>query len=146
MDKHDRHADNKQSKSAGDEHANLSRRTVLLGTTALATAVAAGAVSSGPAKAEDVLPPAEPQFHGQIGTYYTDSKPDIPALPSAPEGAPNILLVLVDDVGFGHTSTFGGPVNTPVLQKLAEGGLRYNRFHTTALCSPTRHQLQRRDQ
>jgi arylsulfatase len=55
-----------------------------------------------------------------------------------PDGAPNVLLVLLDDVGFGHASTFGGPVNTPALQRLAEEGLRYNRFHTTALCSPTR--------
>ncbi len=58
--------------------------------------------------------------------------------PAAPKGAPNILLVLIDDAGFGATSTFGGPVNTPILDKLAENGLRYNRFHTTALCSPTR--------
>jgi arylsulfatase len=62
----------------------------------------------------------------------------VPAMASAPEGAPNVLLVLLDDVGFGHTSTFGGPVHTPTLQKLADEGLRYNRFHTTALCSPTR--------
>ena len=57
---------------------------------------------------------------------------------TAPEGAPNVLLVLLDDVGFGQTSTFGGPVQTPTLQRLADEGLRYNRFHTTALCSPTR--------
>ena len=138
MGDQDKREDNKQSKSAGDERANVNRRTVLLGTTAVATAAAAGTVPSSSAKAEDILPSPEPQFHGQIGTYYTDSKPDIPALPSAPKGAPNILLVLLDDVGFGHTSTFGGPANTPVLQKLADGGLRYNRFHTTALCSPTR--------
>jgi arylsulfatase len=59
-------------------------------------------------------------------------------MPSAPAGAPNVLLVLLDDVGFGHAKTFGGPVNTPTLQRLADEGLRYNRFHTTALCSPSR--------
>lgn len=56
----------------------------------------------------------------------------------APAGAPNVVLVLLDDVGFGTTSTFGGPVETPALTALAGQGLRYNRFHTTAMCSPTR--------
>jgi len=56
----------------------------------------------------------------------------------APDGAPNVLVVLIDDLGFGATSTFGGPVATPTLDRLARGGLRYNNFHTTALCSPTR--------
>ena len=55
-----------------------------------------------------------------------------------PEGAPNVLVVLLDDTGFGAASTFGGPVNTPTFERLAQGGLRYTRFHTTALCSPTR--------
>jgi arylsulfatase len=58
-----------------------------------------------------------------------------------PEGAPNVLVVLLDDVGFGASSAFGGPVNTPVAERLAAGGLRYNRFHTTALCAPTRQAL-----
>ncbi len=56
----------------------------------------------------------------------------------APAGAPNVVIVLIDDIGFGHAGTFGGPIQTPTLQSLADGGLRYNRFHTTALCSPTR--------
>jgi arylsulfatase len=56
----------------------------------------------------------------------------------APEKAPNVVLVLIDDIGFGHSSAFGGPINMPTLEKLAENGLKYNRFHTTALCSPTR--------
>jgi arylsulfatase len=58
-----------------------------------------------------------------------------------PKGAPNVLIVLIDDAGFGASSTFGGPCQTPTLDKLAKGGLRYNRFHTTALCSPTRQAL-----
>jgi arylsulfatase A-like enzyme len=58
-----------------------------------------------------------------------------------PEGAPNVLVVLLDDVGFGASSAFGGPVNTPTAERLAANGLKYNRFHTTALCSPTRQAL-----
>ena len=56
----------------------------------------------------------------------------------APEGAPNVVIVLIDDIGFGASSTFGGPISTPTLDRLANNGLRFNRFHTTALCSPTR--------
>ena len=58
-----------------------------------------------------------------------------------PKGAPNVLIVLIDDAGFGSSSAFGGPCQTPTLEKLATGGLKYNRFHTTALCSPTRQAL-----
>lgn len=66
---------------------------------------------------------------------------DWPTQPAAPAGAPNVVVVLLDDVGFGATSTFGGPAQTPVLDKLAAEGLRYNQFHTTALSSPTRASL-----
>jgi arylsulfatase len=90
------------------------------------------------AEPSDILPLATPHFRGRIGNTYVDSEADLIALPTAPAGAPNVLLVLLDDVGFGQTSTFGGPANTPTLQRLADEGLRYNRFHTTALCSPTR--------
>jgi arylsulfatase len=86
----------------------------------------------------DILPLPDPRFQGRIGSTYVDSEADIISLPTPPAGAPNVLLVLLDDVGFGQTSTFGGPANTPTLQRLANEGLRYNRFHTTALCSPTR--------
>jgi arylsulfatase len=85
-----------------------------------------------------VLPrPAEP-FGGRIDLRAKDAKSDFPVPVQAPPGAPNILLVLLDDVGFGAASTFGGPCNTPTAERLARGGLRFNRFHTTALCSPTR--------
>jgi arylsulfatase len=57
---------------------------------------------------------------------------------AAPKDAPNVIIVLIDDLGFGATSTFGGPIATPTLDRLAKGGLKYNNFHTTALCSPTR--------
>ena len=66
----------------------------------------------------------------------TNFPPIEPLLP--PEGAPNVLIVLLDDVGFGASTAFGGPCATPNAEKLAAGGLSYNRFHTTALCSPTR--------
>src|SRR6478609_8366661 len=55
-----------------------------------------------------------------------------------PPGAPNVLIVLIDDAGFGASSAFGGPIATPTFDRLAAGGLKYNRLHTTALCSPTR--------
>ena len=87
-----------------------------------------------------VLPPPAPEFKGKIGSNYKESTPDFgPALPvTAPEGAPNILLVVLDDVGYGQLGCYGGPIRTPNIDKLAAGGLRYNNFHTTALCSPSR--------
>ena len=85
-----------------------------------------------------VLPKAEPPFRGKIGRTVKDSTPDFPKEVEAPKGAPNILLILTDDVGFGASNAFGGPIQTPTLQRIADEGLRYNMFHTTALCSPTR--------
>ena len=84
------------------------------------------------------LPVADPAFKGKIGETFRDSVPSFPPPLRAPEGSPNVLLILLDDVGFGMCSTFGGPVATPHLDQLADNGLKYNRFHTTALCSPTR--------
>lgn len=77
-------------------------------------------------------------FTGRIGLTRAESQPAFPAQPQAPQGAPNVLLVLLDDAGFAATSTFGGVPRTPGLDKLAAQGLRYNRFNTTAICSPTR--------
>jgi arylsulfatase A-like enzyme len=78
-------------------------------------------------------------------TTYDAKDPDTKYPPieplRPPEGAPNVLVVLLDDVGFGASSAFGGPVSTPTAERLAKGGLKYNRFHTTALCSPTRQAL-----
>jgi arylsulfatase len=91
-----------------------------------------------PARSGIVLPLPPDPFQGQIAVRAKDSKSDFPQPVRAPAGAPNILLVLLDDVGFGASSTFGGPCNTPTLTRLAASGLRYNHFHTTALCSPTR--------
>ena len=92
----------------------------------------------GSALAQEVLPTPPAPFKGQIGLSAKDSKPDFPKPVEAPKGAPNIVLVLLDDVGFGATSTFGGPCQTPTLDRLSRNGLRYTQFHTTALCSPTR--------
>ena len=87
-----------------------------------------------------VLPIRRPPFQGVTNRTLGGSEPDwnfVAPIP-APEGAPNVLLVMTDDAGFGNPSTFGGPISTPTLDRLAAEGLRYNRFHTTALCSPTR--------
>ena len=84
------------------------------------------------------LPKPDAPFNGKIGRTVKDSKPDFPKGVEAPAGAPNILLILTDDVGFGATSVFGGPIQTPNFQRVADRGLRYNCWHTTALCSPTR--------
>src|SRR6516162_7164079 len=73
-----------------------------------------------------VLPRPEPPFRGKIGRTVKDSTPDFPKGVQAPKGAPNILLILTDDVGFGASSTFGGPIQTPNFQRLGDSGLRYN--------------------
>jgi arylsulfatase A-like enzyme len=88
--------------------------------------------------AGESLPKAPEPFRGVIGETWADSKPAFAAPVRAPAGAPNVLLILTDDVGFGAASTFGGPIPTPSLDRLAAEGLTYNRFHTTAMCSPTR--------
>src|SRR5262245_48191 len=118
----------------------ISRRR-LLGTTSLiaASAVASAALpDTAASQTPSVLPPPQPPFQGKIGRTVKDSTPDFPKGVEAPAGAPNVLLILTDDVGFGATSTFGGPIQTPNFQRLADNGLRYNMYHTTALCSPTR--------
>lgn len=84
------------------------------------------------------LPISLAPFAGKIGETYQESEPDWQEPVSAPEGAPNIVVILLDDVGFGQTSTFGGLIPTPSLDRLASEGLRYNRFHTTAICGPSR--------
>lgn len=84
------------------------------------------------------LPPPPPPFIGNIEPNAAQSKPSWPALVVPPKGAPNILLIMTDDVGFAAPSTFGGVIPTPTLDRIAASGLRYTRFHTTALCSPTR--------
>jgi arylsulfatase A-like enzyme len=105
----------------------------------LCIAVAVAFLTASVAAAQEVLPkPEEPFKDAKIGRTYKDSKPGTITLTKAPEGAPNVLIILIDDAGFGQWGTFGGQVPTPNLDRLAKMGLRYTRFHTTALCSPTR--------
>ncbi len=84
------------------------------------------------------LPIAEPKrpAYSEVDARTAKMPPHFEV--KAPKGAPNVVIVLIDDLGFGATSTFGGPIKTPTLDGLAQDGLRYNNFHTTALCSPTR--------
>ncbi len=78
------------------------------------------------------------EFEGKIAKSYEDSEEWWPTPPQPPEGTPNVVILLLDDTGFGHFSSFGGLVETPNIDKLADDGVRYNNFHTTALCSPSR--------
>lgn len=86
----------------------------------------------------EILPvvPPEPQTYTELDARK--AKPPAPFNVTAPKDAPNVVIVLIDDLGLGATTTFGGPINTPTMDKLANNGLRYNNFNTTALCSPTR--------
>ncbi len=118
---------------------------ILLVQSILTTCVAPQAfaqTSDRPLAARDgqvVLPYAEQKFRGNVGTTYLNSDPpQFPAPVAAPEGAPNVLLILLDDVGFGQFDVTGGGVPSPAMDALAKEGETYTRFHTTALCSPTR--------
>jgi arylsulfatase A-like enzyme len=105
---------------------------------AIASLICSACIIVTPSYAQTQLPQPDPAFKGKIGETYKDSTPNFPTPFKAAKGSPNVLLILLDDVGFGMCSTYGGPVPTPHLDKLASNGLKYNRFHTTALCSPTR--------
>ena len=84
------------------------------------------------------LPPSPPKFGGVIKESAKDSKPYWPPRVVPPKGAPNVLLIMTDDQGYGVSSTFGGVIPTPAMDRIAKAGLRYTQFHSTALCSPTR--------
>src|SRR5690348_10708560 len=122
---------------------------------ALAAALGSFFAASSPAQAQQVtgtpgspsattsidgkhLPQPDPAFGGKIEMKATDSKPWWPPRIVPPKGAPNVLLIMTDDCGFGSPSTFGGVVPTPALDRIAANGLRYTQFHSCALCSPTR--------
>ena len=83
------------------------------------------------------------EFNGRIELDIRDSVPDWGPYeqPKAPEGAPNVLMLVWDDVGYGAMDVFGGPIETPNMRRIADQGVRYSNFHTTALCSPTRSSL-----
>jgi Sulfatase len=84
------------------------------------------------------LPMPPQKFEGEISLNADQSKIAWPARIVPPKGAPNILLILTDDVGFGARSTFGGLIPTPAMDRVANNGLRYTNFHSTSLCSPSR--------
>lgn len=89
--------------------------------------------------ARDVLPFPSPPMGGKVGPTMQQSVHKWRERPHhLPEDAPNILIVMLDDAGFGQASTFGGEIETPTLTRLAKTGIAYNAFHTTAMCSPTR--------
>jgi arylsulfatase A-like enzyme len=86
----------------------------------------------------NILPIKEPTYPAITELDARNAKAPPRFDVTAPEKAPNIVIVLIDDIGFGHSSAFGGPISMPTAEKLASNGLKYNRFHTTSLCSPTR--------
>ena len=83
-------------------------------------------------------PPPDTRFGGRIERNALDSTPYWPPRVVPPTGAPNILLIMTDDAGYGVSSTFGGVIPTPAMDRIANEGLRYTHFHSTAVCSPTR--------
>jgi Sulfatase len=84
------------------------------------------------------LPPPPPKFGGTINLQADQSKSWWPPQVVPPKDAPNILLIMTDDQGYGVSGTFGGVIPTPAMDRIAKAGLRYTQFHSTALCSPTR--------
>ena len=132
---------------------NISARIIvavtLLGWVSLATAqetrTAEGVIHGVPGAPDAMitidgrqLPPPSPPFGGKIGDTAAQSKPFWPPRIAPPKGAPNVLLIMTDDAGYGVASTFGGVIPTPSLDRIAQNGLRYTNFNSTALCSPTR--------
>jgi len=114
---------------------------VLLATMTDAPVAAQNVPSTGIVAATDrtVLPIPEPQYPHSTVLDVRNAPPPPPRFQvKAPNGAPNVLIVLIDDMGFGQSGAFGGPINMPTVERLANNGVRYNNFHTTALCSPTR--------
>jgi arylsulfatase len=104
----------------------------------LILATSGGGASAGQKLDRTSLPIQEPERQTYTELDARNLKPPPRFEITAPKGAPNVVIVLIDDLGFGAPSTFGGPLQTPTFDRLAAGGLRYNNFHTTALCSPTR--------
>lgn len=151
-------AERQQPKTnAKSEHTpkGLARRNLLVGGASLlaapsvtgvavkaqaqATAVPTGRVQQeAPALDRTVLPPPDPTFRGEIKVVYKDSRGHFPEPLKAPRGAPNVLLIMGDDIGYGHMSGFGGPANTPVFDRLAKEGLSFANFHTTPVCAASR--------
>ena len=104
------------------------QRRLLLRMTALASVVALMGQAHG----------QQQVYQGKVGRTLADSKEWWPEPVKAPAGSPNVVWILLDDVGFGASSAFGGGISTPTVDQLAQQGLRYTNFHTTAICAPTR--------
>lgn len=102
-----------------------------------ALALSAGMVQAQTMEERQNLP-IVPQYTGTVGDTVATSKAAFPERPRPPKDAPNVLLIMTDDVGFAASSVFGGMIPTPGLDRLAKAGLRYNNFHTTAMCAPSR--------
>ena len=105
--------------------------------------IAVALLASAAARADDalertVLPPPDPPFRGKIEMAFKDSKAEFPQPLTAPKGAPNVLLIMGDDIGYAHMSAFGGPANTPNFDRLAKQGLIFTNFHTTPVCAASR--------
>lgn len=109
-------------------------RTILLGAVVAVSAIAVRAAEPD----RTILPIKEPSYPAYRELDVRNTQPPPRFQVTAPKGAPNVVIILIDDLGFGATTTFGGPIPTPTFDRLAKSGLRYNNFHTTALCSPTR--------
>ena len=116
----------------------ISSNLIAIGLTMTALVTSAGAQQAPYSIDRTVLPIAEPKPAAITTLDARDATAPPRFAVTAPQGAPNVVIVLIDDIGFGASSAFGGPVRMPTLDRLAESGLKYNRFHTTALCSPTR--------
>src|SRR3954469_18488516 len=104
-------------------------------------AVAGAAVwmcGAGAVRSQVVLPQPEPAFSGKIDRDARHATPAWPGKVTAPKTVPNVIVILIDEVAFSTTSTFGGPVATPAFDALAAKGLRYNEFHVNGICAPSR--------
>ena len=123
----------------------MNRRKLLLTTARGALLTAFGAVTGAraqtPIDSRTVLPIPQAPVKSPPALDARDARSPVIHPLRAPQGAPNIVIVLLDDMGFGASSAYGGPCNMPVAERLAYEGLTYTRFHTTALCSPTRQAL-----
>ena len=111
--------------------------SVLMGGIGASPACAQAKETSGDQLDRSVLPIHEPKYPSYKELDVRNATPPPRFDVKAPKGAPNVVVVLIDDMGFGVSEAFGGPVTTPTMNQLAETGLKYNRFHTTAVSSPT---------
>ncbi len=127
---------------SGTGGALLAACVAIVGTAVPASAQQTTGVPCSPSATTTVdgryLPNPPGQFGGVINLSAVDSKSCWPATVVPPKGAPNVLLIMTDDAGYGISSSFGGVIPTPAMDRVAQAGVRYTQFHSTALCSPTR--------